>query len=242
LSKASKAQQLEFWALQRAAMNALKIEQDPPKAIRLFEQALALNPTHEDSRYYLGNSLAAQGRMTEALVQLQELTRLNPQSHRGFAQWGTLRALSAASDADLAAAEKALERAHELNPEETGALLSLGEVALLRGDLGKAERCLANACRTNPKAVGGFFLRAYIAWKQGDPASAEDLLRQARQALGKDWQPKGTTAEGDVARRQHVEKTPLARCWEEWAGTAALETAFGPLEKRLRRNPTPGIE
>ena len=89
-------------------------------------------PAHEDARYYLGHCLAVQGDVPGALAQYEELTRLNPQSHRGFARLGTLRAMTARSRSDLAAAEAALDRAHRLNPEETGALLALGEVALMR--------------------------------------------------------------------------------------------------------------
>ena len=231
---ADKARLLEFWTQQRAAMNALKVENDFPKAIPLFRTALALDPQHEDSHYYLAHCLAAQGDVTNALAQLAELRRLNPQSHRALQQWGRLRALSATSDADLAAAEKSLEHAHALNPEETGALLVLGEVALLRGSVTKAEARLSAACRSNPKAAGGFFLRGYLAWKRGDPVQAEKLLQETRAALGKDWQPKGATSEGDVQRKQHAEQSPLARHWETWDGIANPATTFVSLEAQLQ--------
>ncbi|MEK7685893.1 MAG: FG-GAP-like repeat-containing protein [Verrucomicrobiota bacterium] len=229
-----KARLLEFWNKQRGAMNAMKVDKNIPKAIQLFRQALELNPRHEDSRYYLGQCLAAQGDAPGALAQLEELTRINPQSHRGFQQWGTLRAIFAQSDADLAAAEKSLAKAHSLNPEETGALLVLGEVSLLRHDLKMAEQRLADACATNPKAVAGFFLRGYLAWKRGDQAGAEEWLKKTREALGQDWQPQGSTSEGDVQHKQHVEKTPLTRFWERWDGTADPANSFAALEAFLK--------
>jgi tetratricopeptide (TPR) repeat protein len=226
---------LKFWASQRAAMDAMKVEQDNAKAVRLFHEALALDPRHEDSRYYIAHCLAAQGDVTTALAQLEELQRQNPQSHRAFKQWGRLRAIFAAGDADLTAAEKSLERAHALNPEETGALLVLGEVSLLRGDAAKADERLAAACRSNPKAVGGFFLRGYLAWKRGDTPAATKFLEDTRAALGKDWQPKGATSEGDVQRKQHEEKSPLAHFWESWDGAIAPASAYARLDARLRR-------
>jgi hypothetical protein len=232
-----KARLLEFWNQQRAAMTALKVEHDYAKAVRHFQAALALDPTHEDSRYYLAHCLVAQDDAMGALAQLQELQRLNPQSHRAFQQWGCLRALSATSDTELAEAGKSLERAHALNPEETGALLVLGEVSLLRGDAANAEAHLSAACRSNPKAVGGFFLRGYLAWKRGDHAAATKLLEDTRAALGKDWQPQGATSEGDVQRKQHVEKSPLARYWESWDGVTEPATTYAALEVRLRRQP-----
>lgn len=232
-----KQRTLDFWNKQRAAMNAMKVEKDNAKAILLFREALALNPTHEDSLYYLAACLASQGDTDGALAQLAQLKRDNPQCQRAFAQWGTLRAMSAKSPADLQAAEDSLARAHAINPEETGALLVLGEVALLCGDTTLADQRLADACRTNPKAVGGFFLRGYLAWKRGENAQAEKLLQDTRAALGKDWQPKGATSEGDVQRKQHVEQSPLACYWESWDGSADPAKAYAALDARLRSGP-----
>lgn len=224
---------LQFWNTQRAAMNAMKVEKDNPKAIRLFREAIELNPKHEDSRYYLGLCLASQGDTDDALATLAGLQQLNPQSHRAWQQWGVVRATFAKSATDLAAAEAALQRAHALNPEETGALLVLGEVALLRGDTKLADDRLAAATRTNPKAIGGFFLRGYVAWKRGDDASAKQFLEQTRTARGPDWQPKGATSEGDVKQKQHLESSPLASFWSEWNGQPDLAPAFAALNRRL---------
>ena len=226
---------MKFWETERAAMDALKVEHDHGRAAALFREAIALNPVHEDSRYYLGLCLASQGDVEGALTALAGLQGLNPQSHRAWQQWGVLRALFARSGADLAAAEQALQRAHDLNPEETGALLVLGEVALLRGDRQLAEERLAAATRTNPKAVGGFFLRGYLAWKRGDAPAARRFLELARNALGPDWQPQGATSEGDVKRRQHLEPSPLAECWRHWNGTLDPAAAFQDLVRRLAR-------
>ncbi len=226
---------LQFWATHRAAMDTMKVERDHAKAIRLFREAIALNPQHEDARYYLGQCLAAEGDVDGALAALAELQRLNPHSHRAWQQWGVIRAVFARTEADLAAAERALHQAHALNPEETGALLVLGEVALLRGDFNLAEERLAAATRTNPKAVGGFFLRGYLAWKRGNAAAARRFLDQARAALGPDWQPEGATSEGDVKRKQHAESSPLHRFWSAWDGRPEPVAAFAALETHLTR-------
>ncbi len=234
-ASASKQRLLDFWNRQRAAMNAMKVERDNLKAIGLFREALALDPAHEDSLYYLATCLASTGDNEGALAQLAELKRLNSQSQRAFAQWGTLRALSANCAADVEAAEESLLRAHAINPEETGALLVLGEVALLRGDTRLADERLAAACRTNPKAVGGFFLRGYLAWRRGENTAAVELLNATRTALGPDWQPKGSTSEGDVKQKQHIEKTPLTRFWDNWDGTTAPAGTYAGLDAFLKR-------
>jgi len=229
-----KQRQLAFWKAQRAGMDAMKVQGDNATAIRHFREAIALNPQHEDSRYYLGLCLASQSDMTGALAALAELQQLNPQSHRAWQQWGVIQAIAAKSDADLAAAEQALLKAQALNPEETGALLVLGEVALLRGDLRLAEERLQDVTRTNHRSVGGHFLLGYLAWKRGDQAAARVLLEEARKALGPDWQPKGATSEGDVQHKQHIEKTPLTPHWEVWDGQKDPATAFVALAGRLR--------
>ena len=214
-------------------MNAMKVEQDNARAVTLFREAIALNPKHEDSHYYLGLCLASQADTNGALAALAALQQLDPQSHRAWQQWGVIRALFATTDADLAAAEQAVQRAHSINPEETGALLVLGEITLLRGNLKLADERLAAATHTNPKAVGGFFLRGYLAWKSGDTDAAKKFLEQTRKALGPDWQPKGATSEGDVKRKQHVESSPLAGFWMNWNGQPDPAAAFAPLAQRL---------
>jgi Tfp pilus assembly protein PilF len=224
-----------FWDRQRAGMQALKVEKNPAKAAGLFRDALALDPAHEDAHYYLATSLAAQGKTDEALAEYETLTRINPGSHRGFTAWGTLRAVTARSDADLAAAERSLESAHRLNPEETGALLVLGEVALLRGANATAEQRLKAACQTNARSVGGLFLLGYIAWKHGDTGGAKARLTSARAALGPEWKPKGATAEGDVKGGSLSDSTtPLSRYWEQWDGTPSPAAAYRALDTRMR--------
>ncbi len=228
-----RARLVEFWRLERGAMEAMKLRHDEAAAIEGFRQALAINPSHEDSRYYLGLCLAGRGEFEAALREFEELKRTNPQSHRAWQQSGVVRALSAQGAADLAEAERFLLKANQLNPEETGALLALGEVALMRGNTGVAEERLTAACRTNPRAVGGLFLRGYAAWKRGDTTGARDLLSQTRAALGPDWHPAGTTAEGDVRRKQHVDASPLARFWQSWGGETNPPAAFGTIDRFL---------
>jgi tetratricopeptide (TPR) repeat protein len=229
---------VKFWAMQRAAMHALKVEKDPAKAAGLFREALALDPAHEDSRYYLATSLAAQGDTGGALAQYQELIRLNDRSHRGLAGWGRLRAITSRQEKDLRQAEQALLKAYDLNPEETGTLLTLGEVALMRGDRRLAQRRLDAVAATNARSAGGLFLLGYVRWKAGDAQHAREALERARAALGPDWKPAGSTAEGDVlAGAPRPESTPLSRFWEQWDGRATLPSAYAAIDAHLKIAP-----
>ena len=229
-------QVVEFWKQHRAGMDAMKRQGDLDAAIGHFRRALKLDPAHEDARYYLADCLWRQGHEAEALAQLGEMRRRSPGSQRAQKQWANLRALTAESPADLAAATAAAEQALAINREETGALLLLGELALMQDQPQRADETLQLACRTNPRAVGGFFLRGYLAWKRGDAAAARDLLRQAAAARGPEWKPQGAAAEGDVKHRMHRDETPLSPYWEAWEGGLEPAAAFAPLAAHLEHD------
>lgn len=229
-NEAKHAELLAFWDHQRAGMNAFKLARDYARAAAEFKQALALNPKHEDALFYFANSLIELGKPDEAMRQLRKLTEVNSQSLRGFQQWGTVRALTARSDDDLRSAEEILLKARAINPEETGVLQVLGEVALLRGDLSLADERLAQVIASNPHAARAVYLRAYVAWKMGKEDTSRELLKETRNALGREWQPKGTTAEGDVKHAMHVHTTPFSEAFAQWSGVDDPTGAFAPVE------------
>ncbi|HET8549526.1 MAG TPA: FG-GAP-like repeat-containing protein, partial [Bryobacteraceae bacterium] len=146
---------VQFWAKQRSAMDAMKRQGDTARATQLFREALSINPSHEDSRYYLANCLVTQGDIRGAVSELDELARINPMSHRAWQRRGVLLAATGR----LAEAQESLERARRINPEETGTLLLLSEVALARNDPAAADRQLGLALQMNPRSAGGLFLR-----------------------------------------------------------------------------------
>ena len=222
-----------FWDRHRAAMHALKVERAPGKAADLFEQALALDPAHEDARYYLATALAAQGDTDGALRQYDLLNRANDRSHRSLAAWGRLRALTQRNPADLVAAEAALAKAHDLNPEETGALLMLGEIALMRRQHKEAERRLSAVAQANARSADARFLLGYIRWKGGDIEHAREDLRTARAALGPDWKPAGSTAEGDAAVAAADDSTLLSRFCDRWDGAPQPSSSYAALDGYL---------
>ena len=226
----SREETVEFWSHERAGMDAMKREGEIGKAAEQFRAALAFNPNHEDSLYYLANCLVAQDDVAGALAQLRRLAEINPMSHRAWQRTGVLLAATH----DLAGAEEALSRAARINPEETGTLLLLAEVALARRDLALADHRLELALRTNGRAVGALYLRAYIAARNRNLPESTRLLERAQAARGPDWKPKGSVAEGDVRRRMFQDAGFLAPYWEQWDGTPNPERAFVPLERGVR--------
>jgi tetratricopeptide (TPR) repeat protein len=230
-----KAGLVRFWGKQHAAMDAMKRERNFTKATLLFREALAMNPNHEDSHYYLANCLAASGDIPAALAELDALIRINPQNHRAFQRKGELLASSASSRSQLELARQALNGALGLNSEETGALVLLGQVALAQGDFALAEQHFAHACQANPRAANVWFLRGYIAWKQQDFRRASEMLTAARTARGRDWKPVGAALEGDVQHRMYNESGFLNVFETQWDGSSEPAHSYGQLDLYLRR-------
>jgi tetratricopeptide (TPR) repeat protein len=230
-----KARLVQFWEKQHAAMDAMKRERNFTKAAQLFREALAINPDHEDSHYYLANCLAALGDIPSAVTELDALVRINPQNRRAFQRKGELLAASASSRSQLGLARQSLEAALRLNSEETGTLVLLGQVALAQGDLATAEQHFAHACQANPRAVNVWFLRSYIAWRQRDFRQASAMLDAARNARGRDWKPTGSALEGDVQRRMYSESGFLNVFERQWDGSPDPTRVFAQLDAYLHR-------
>ena len=222
-----------FWDKQHAAMDAMKRERDCPKAIVLFREALALNPGHEDSHYYLANCLATSGDTSSALRELDALARINPQNHRAFQRKGELLAASATSRSQLELARESLKTAIRLNSEETGTLALLAEVDLALGDLKAADQQFAQVCQANPRAANAWFLRGYIAWKERNAVQTAAMLDAARKTRDRDWKPAGSVAEGDVQHRMYSESGFLNVFEHQWDGSLEPGRAYGPLETYL---------
>ena len=221
---------VQFWEMQHAAMDAMRREGNFAKAAQLFREALAINPDHEDSHYYLANCLAASGDIPSAIVELEALARINPQNHRAFQRKGELLAASASSRSQLELARQSLETALRLNSEETGTLVLLGQVALALGDFTAAGRHFAHTCQANPRAANVWFLRGYIAWKQRDFPRASVMLANARNARGRDRKPAGSVLEGEVQHRMYSESGFLNVFEQQWDGSPVLKRAYGQLD------------
>ena len=197
-----------FWEKLHAATGA-RMRRDCAAASALYEEALALDPRHEDALYYLGQCRRELADPVAARTAFERLVDANPASVRGHLALGALLASpDPAEPMDLAAAEAHLRRAHAINGEETGPVLRLGEVLLVSGRAGEAHEWFEAALRTNPKSVEAAFLAGFVAWDAGS-GDAAGLARRVRDAATIDAPVKGVLSEGDRRDAKRVAAPPL---------------------------------
>ncbi|MBI4421528.1 MAG: VCBS repeat-containing protein [Gemmatimonadetes bacterium] len=169
----------EFWEIYRAATGH-RAAGRIGAARDAYRRALELNPRHEDALYYLGNMALELGGYDEARSAWARLVQVNPRSARAHSRLGDLYGcMDPGAPRDFARAEAEFRRALQLNREETGSLLHLGEIALLRGDLADAISYLDTVMGSHSRSVEAHFLKGYVAWKRGQPERAAALFRTA---------------------------------------------------------------
>jgi len=196
-----------FWETYNRGTDA-RLAGDYERAAAAYRDALAIDPNHQDSRFYLATSLEALGRYPEAVTVLRELTALYPEHSRAWSHLGAVLATKAPGAVpDLDAAEAAFVRAQAINSEHTGPFVSRGQIALERGDLDRAAELFRIAADAG--SPEGAFLAGLTAYLGGDLATAstffhEVLDRSAREAA---ITGRGASSEGDI----EGELTPLDR-------------------------------
>ena len=164
-----------------------------------YLRALQLNEHHEDALYYLGNIYLIRGKYKEAEDTWLRLSRLNPNSARSFSQLGSLYlCVEDTGYFNPSAARQAFQRAFEINKEETGPLLRLGQIALLQGDLSAASYYFDALMRSNHKSLEAYYYAGFIAWKNENMDIASKLFRQSVSTPKTRKQSDGIVGEGDT--------------------------------------------
>jgi tetratricopeptide (TPR) repeat protein len=197
---------VRFWQLYDQATSR-RIGGDHEGAARAYENALDLDPRHEESLYYLGQCRRQLGEAVAARETFDRLLAVNPSSARGHLALGGLLAAPDEGILDLDTAEAHLRRAHEINAEETGPLVRLGEILLARRDYAGAREQLEAALRSNPRSVEAAFLVGYILWEEGDREGALSFYQRAIGAARARAPVKGVLGEGDRRPSEPVDGT-----------------------------------
>lgn len=221
----------EFWARYRAATDA-RVSGRITEARDAYRAALALDPSHEDVLYYLGNVELELGHYGAAESAWRRLIEINPASARTHSRLGDLYACpDSAAPWDLARADAEFHRAAELNREETGPLLRLAEVAVLRNDLTGALTHLDAVIVTHPRSVEARYLKGYVAWKRGQKAEAAAELGEAMALANAPQTVQQAPAEGDTKHGATplVLRAPHCQLFDNQI------TPYGSLDRRLQQ-------
>jgi tetratricopeptide (TPR) repeat protein len=214
-----------FWEVYREA-TAHRMAGRTKEAADGYRNALALNDRHEDALYYLGNMCVELGEFKTAEDAWQRLALVNPHSARAHLQLGNLYLDFAQKDFfNVERAEEEFQKALKINQEETGPVLRLGHIALIRGDLPAAQHYFDAVIGSNFKSVEAHFLNGYIAWKTGNGSKASQLFREATKYSQAEKPVQGVLSEGDTkSGRAHTlpetskRRTLFQPYFGDWAG------------------------
>lgn len=205
-------EQRAFYKLHGQAKRA-RIADRLATARDLYQQALALWPSHADSLYYLASCQAELGAQDAALATFKRLTTAHPDSSRGFMGSGLIhlerhvsaleasasRTETQASPAPhLDAAEAAFNRCHRINSEESRPILQLGIVSMLRADLPLAADRLSRAAMQNPRDPQAPYFAGRVAYLAGDLTKAQTHLDQAHSLLAGPAADASVSSEGNT--------------------------------------------
>lgn len=130
-----------------------------------MKKALASDPSDQESRYALGQTLLATGQAAEGRQELDKYEAIRQQVGSAEANYKT--ALARLAEGKIAEAEKLLHEAVRLAPMYGPALNSLGTLLLEHGSADKALPFLERAVRANPLNAAHWYSLAKADLKLG---------------------------------------------------------------------------
>jgi tetratricopeptide (TPR) repeat protein len=122
------------------------------RAMEMEQRALSIDPELADAHNWLGTTMLSLGRTDEAIVEIREALRLEPdngQAHQGLARayW--------VGKGDFAGAIPLFERAIALNPEAGYSYLQLSLMLAWQGKLARAEDVSRRAVELQEQYISG---------------------------------------------------------------------------------------
>jgi TolB-like protein/Tfp pilus assembly protein PilF len=160
-----------------------------PEAEREFQRAMALDPTHFESRYLYARASFQHGDLERALALFEEASRLQEDHETAFFAAQTLSALGRHEEAEAAyrRALPIIERHLELNPDDARAI-TMGAVAFSRlRDKARAIEWAERAATVDPEDASVCYNLACLFALEGEPDRAFERLACAVAAGFAHW-------------------------------------------------------
>ena len=224
-----------FWQLYRRATDH-RVDGRFREAAAAYALALELNEEHEDALYYSGNTYFELGEFTRAEQVWKRLVAIDPASTRAYSRLGDLYLCQEQEELfDLGTAEAMFLRAAEIYREETGPMLRLGEIALIRGEMRRAEDYFKAVTGSNYRSVEAHFFQAYLAWKGGDSTDAVEHFSMAVRSGERHEPIQGVMSEGDTKTGSGPMVAPQRHCQGIRSPIDDLPTTGGPAASLVMR-------
>src|SRR5665647_1056223 len=173
-----------FWTYYNRATE-YRLQDKEDSSIIVYQEALKLNPVHEDALYYIGNMYMKMDKFDKAQETWKKLIELNPQSERAYNQLGNL--YFCVKHTEYFHPEKSklyYKRAADLNNLTLNPNLRLGEIALFQNRTNDAFGILNKLSVMDQKNAEIFFILGYINWKSGKEQEAiKDLERTFEEGI-----------------------------------------------------------
>jgi tetratricopeptide (TPR) repeat protein/predicted Ser/Thr protein kinase len=134
--------------------NFLSIPDMVTQAVEIERRALAIDPQLADAHMWLGAALLSLGRTDEAITEIREALRLDPEN--GQAYQGLARAYWVGKG-DFPSAIPLFERAIDLNPEAGYSYLQLSLLLAWEGKLDRAAEISSRAVELQEQFISGNF-------------------------------------------------------------------------------------
>lgn len=178
-SKRTQSRVIDFWTYYNRATEQ-RIAGDYPKALDNYLRALEIDSTHLNTLYHLGNVRLALGQYGPALRSWQNLLALHRSSARAHSRLGDVYSCREKNNRHyrLDEATQHYREASALNREETGPLLKLAKIDLIREHWSEARQRLEDVTSSNFRSAEAFFLSSYLDWRA-------DLREKAGKSLDK---------------------------------------------------------
>lgn len=141
----------------------------------LFRYTLEVTEDNYIMHNYYGRALRKQGRLDEAVEEIQKSLGLNPNYHHAYNNLG----ITLQGQGKFDEAEKEFRKALELKPDFPRAHDNLGIMLAKRGDLDEAIGHFARAIELNPASDSAHNNMAQALYFKGDTAGAIKHYRQS---------------------------------------------------------------